>query len=255
MMMMLFRVFLSMMGAFFVKSTVNIFLPAELLREDIHGIASFLEVTGALYGIVLAFIIFVVWDQYNRCQTGIFLEAAALEDLCHTASLISDSESFHKLKALIIEYLQITANDEASYLSRGEFCSLSGNAFLQLTDAVRDMNIKNSKDQVVYGELFNAMSRVNSVRDARLGVSGSRIPSTLWNLILFYSVSIMVGFLFVGIRIPFLGSSVVAVVTGGITFLLFVICDLDNPFEGVWVVSYAPIVGVKERLKMLRERS
>lgn len=243
------RVVMVMIGVFFFKLGLGTVLPPEVLREDVHGVASFLEVLGALYGIILAFVIFVVWDQFNKVQTGIYLEASALEDLCHTASFISDSETAHKLKFMIRGYIEMVVGDEARCLARGEMCASAANAFIKVSDAVRAVEIKVPKDQIVFSGLLDALVRVNNVRDARLGVSGARIPGTLWTLILFFSCALVSGFLLLGFRLIFMGDAMVAIIAGSIVFLLQVISDIDNPFDGNWNISYSPFSSVLARLK------
>ena len=44
----------------------------------------------------------------------------------------------------------------------------------------------------------------------------------------------------------------VAVIAGCITFLLGVVHDMDNPFDGEWVISYTPFTNVASRIKTLR---
>jgi hypothetical protein len=58
----------------------------------------------------------------------------------------------------------------------------------------------------------------------------------------------MAGFLLLGIRSPVLSLAVAAAAAGSMTFLLGVIKDMDNPFVGVWNVSYAPMKAAATRL-------
>ena len=46
----------------------------------------------------------------------------------------------------------------------------------------------------------------------------------------------------------FFRSLLVAAAGGILTFLLAVIKDMDNPFAGVWNVSYAPMTDVASRV-------
>ncbi|MBF0406245.1 MAG: DUF4239 domain-containing protein [Candidatus Riflebacteria bacterium] len=248
--------YLRIMTAMIVTAILKVWFgeiyPVDLLKEEIHGVASYLEVLGALYGIILAFIIFVVWDQFNKVQTGIYLEGNAIEDLYHTASFVSDSVAVHQMKFLIREYLETTIADEKSFLARGESCLAATNAFLKISDSVRAVEIKTQKDQVVFTGLLDALVRVNNLRDARLGISSARIPITLWYLIYFYSVAIIAGFFFLGIKISFLSVTVTSVIAGAIFFLLNVIADIDNPFDGTWNISYEPFSLALVRLKTQR---
>ena len=69
-----------------------------------------------------------------------------------------------------------------------------------------------------------------------------------WSLVVFGSVLVVFGFLALGIRSLPLAAGACGAASGVITFLLSVIKDLDNPFTGVWNVSYAPFVNATSRV-------
>ena len=75
------RVAVTMVAAVAAKAVVHAMVSPEMLHGEIHGVASYLEVVGGLYSITVAFLIYVVWEQFNRVQTGVAREASALEDL------------------------------------------------------------------------------------------------------------------------------------------------------------------------------
>jgi hypothetical protein len=108
--------------------------------------------------------------------------------------------------------------------------------------------VKTEKDGAVYEELLGALRRAMESRDDRLAVSLTRIPGTLWSLVVFGSVLVVFGFLALGIRSLPLAAGACGAASGVITFLLSVIKDIDNPFTGVWNVSYAPFVSATSRV-------
>ncbi len=65
---------------------------------------------------------------------------------------------------------------------------------------------------------------------------------------LFATCALIVGFLFLGIQSFVLSAAVVAALTGCLTFLLSVVWDMDNPFTGVWNVSYQPMRSMAARI-------
>lgn len=88
------------------------------------------------------------------------------------------------------------------------------------------------------------------MRAARLSVSATRIPGTLWSLVLFASCVLFGGFLVLDVRSLPLSLGVAAAVAGTMTLLLSVIRDMDNPFAGTWNVSYAGMKAVAGRIDL-----
>jgi len=56
------------------------------------------------------------------------------------------------------------------------------------------------------------------------------------------------GFLVLGVHALWLSLLMVAAVAGSVTFLLSTLKDMDNPFIGVWNVSYVVMTNVGSRI-------
>jgi hypothetical protein len=237
-----------MAAAAALKGASLLFLSPATLYHDVHGVGSYVEVLGGLYSIVVAFLIYVVWDQFNRVQMGISQEASALEDLNRVSAFLSDRGAAASIRGAIRRYMESTGGDEPRRLAQGQLSSLAEEHFQALSHAVRAVEIKTTKDGPVYGEMLRGLTRVSDARDERLGVSATRIPSTLWYLVVFASGALLAGFIVLGITSLVLSLAVVAAVAGCLMFLLCVLQDMDNPFEGSWRASYAPMINIAARI-------
>jgi hypothetical protein len=78
------------------------------LHTDVHGVGAYLGVLGGLYSIVVAFLIYVVWEQYNRVQIGVAKEASSLEDLCRVAVFLSDRGMASSVRGAVRKYMEGT---------------------------------------------------------------------------------------------------------------------------------------------------
>jgi hypothetical protein len=242
------RVLAAMAVAGLAKLAVSRVFSAEALHEEVHGVASYLEVVAGIYSIVMAFLIFVVWEQWNRVQTGLSKEAAAVEDLCRVVGFHSVREAVSRLRHSAMRYLESTTGDEPGRLAVGKLSVLAEEQFDELCKQVRSVDVKDPKDQAIYDEMLRALTRVSESRDERLAVSATRIPATLWSLVIFGSFAVMGGILFLGIRSLPLSIAASAGAAGVVAFLLAVIRDMDNPFNGLWNVSYGGMQAVAARI-------
>lgn len=68
------RVAGAMLGAGLLKAALRRVVPSEEWHVEVHGLAAYLDVVGGLYSIIVAFLIYVAWDQFNRVQTGLARE-------------------------------------------------------------------------------------------------------------------------------------------------------------------------------------
>src|SRR5262245_51114221 len=111
------RVAGAMVGAGLLRLLVDSVLPAETLTVEIHGMAAYVTVIGSLYGIIVAFLMFVVWEQFNHVQIGLDKEASALEDLCRVAECLSDRDSANRIRTTLRHYIKDTVADEPQRLA------------------------------------------------------------------------------------------------------------------------------------------
>jgi hypothetical protein len=242
------RVAGAMIVAVGLRLALSAAVPGDGLVAEIHGVAAYLTVLGGLYGIVVAFLMFVVWEQWNHVQTGLEREAASLADLCSVAGFLSDRDPASQIRLALRRYVKDTVSDEPQRLASAQPSTVAQDSFTALAAAVRHAAVSSGKNEPVSNELMRALVRVIEARDDRLAISRARIPATLWNLVVFASVALLAGFLVLGLHSVPLSVLMVAAAAGIITFLLSVLKDMDNPFAGVWNVSYAPMTDAASRV-------
>src|SRR5262249_47516830 len=156
-------------------------------------------------------------------------EAAAMEDLCRAAGFMSVRGSVANIRGAARQYLEAAAGDEHRHLSKGELSRLVEDKFGALCAAIRGAEVATQKDAGLYEELLRGLARVSDARDDRLAMSTTRIPNTLWNLVIFASCAVFGGILLLGINSYVLSVVTAALTAGTITFLLSVVKDMDNP--------------------------
>src|SRR5262245_14368992 len=59
-------------------------LPDDLLRANSDPLGDYLQVLGTIYSVLQAFVVFVVWTQFNECRALIEREANEVADLFRT---------------------------------------------------------------------------------------------------------------------------------------------------------------------------
>src|SRR6185436_10789514 len=62
------------------------FVPLGQLHAASNEIGNYLQTVGGIYAVLLAFVVYVVWGQFNDARSYLDREATALVDLHRTAS-------------------------------------------------------------------------------------------------------------------------------------------------------------------------
>src|SRR5688572_18084089 len=66
----------------------RVLVPPSLLRETNDVVGNHLQTLGTIYAVLLAFIVFVVWTQFNDARQHVECEANELLDLFRTAGAL-----------------------------------------------------------------------------------------------------------------------------------------------------------------------
>src|SRR5258708_25607588 len=135
------RVIAAMLAAIVLKTVVNLGFSPAVLKEEIHGIASYVELIGGIYSIVIAFLIYVVWEQFNRVQVGLSREAAAMEDLCRVAGVMSVRGAVSEIRSTARQYIDAAVGDEHRHLAKGELSRLVEDKFAALCSSIRGAEV------------------------------------------------------------------------------------------------------------------
>lgn len=223
------------------------------MQFDIAPVAAFLAMYGTLYGITFAFTLYVVWSQFNSVQSSVRQETDVLEDIYRMTFLLSDRIAAESVARDLRGYVEAVLGSEWKDLSQGQTSLFSHDKFVALCQSLRSVPVADARDQTVFGQMLDAVNRLTRIREERLTASLTRIPSTLWNLLVFMSAALLIGFLLLMLPNPtnpalFVGTIIIALIAGSISLLLSIIKDIDNPFDGIWNVSPQPFHVLLDRM-------
>src|SRR6266540_7315768 len=90
---------------------------AEMLKEN-HEVAGFIfNAFGLIYAVLVAFVVFATWNDYNEARDLVELEANKLADIFLDANGFSD-ERRNAVRTQIINYMEIVNNEEWNAMSQ-----------------------------------------------------------------------------------------------------------------------------------------
>ena len=211
-------------------------LPRDQLRSATDLAGNFLQTFGGIYGIVVAFAIYVEWQQLNETQVTIEREAVALEELFRLLHWMSGWRGRDRALERFAGYASDASHSSvvvASQLIEAQRAQL-GETFEDFMSYLPTDPLESRLHDVAL-ELFHEL---NEARERRRTIAALRLPEGLrW--FVFIGGAITVGALW----LVYIESEMLqAVFTAGMTWVVVaissIIVDLDNPYEGDFVVSW-----------------
>jgi len=235
-----------------VVATVSLVSVAGLLvfrsvapLADLHAAANelgnYLQTVGGIYAVLLAFVVYVVWGQFNEARGYLDREATALVDLHRTSSGLP-SRSRAAIQAGLRDYVDAVLRDEWQAMACGDEATIDRVAELleQVWIAIHGCRPMNDCQHTVYGEVLARFNQLTDLRTSRLSAARARIPLAM-TILLYTGALLTVGSVYLlAFDKVWLHALVTAALAGAIAHILFLIRDLDDAFAGDWQVAKAP---------------
>src|SRR6266513_5558782 len=103
----------------------------EVLKENHEVAAVIFNAFGLLYAVVVAFVVFVVWNRYDEASKNLELEASQAADLFYVVRVFPDSTS-SQMRQSLFEYTSSVSDEELKTMSQGKTSPKTGDAVKKL---------------------------------------------------------------------------------------------------------------------------
>jgi hypothetical protein len=212
-------------------------VPAETLVATNDVIGNYLQTLGSIYAVLLAFVVFVVWTQFNDARTRVEVEANELVDLYRTSTGLPDPTRT-EVQDRIREYVDQVAGPEWSAMACGDRHGFERGD--QLLDAMWHALNRCEAETNCHAALFSeALQRFNGVSDARtnrITSSQLKIPLAL-RILLYMGAVITIGSMYLfAVDNVWIHLVITGAMAGALSHILYVVQDLDDCFAGAFQV-------------------
>jgi hypothetical protein len=219
---------------------IRALVPAALLAANNEVAGNYLQTLGTVYAVLLAFVVFVVWSQHNDARSAVEREANEISDLDRTVQGLPDPTR-GEVHARLRAYVAAVVDQEWAAMARSE---ASPQAVAQLEGtwhALARLDPSSPREEALFNEALARFNDLSDCRNHRLISCRLRLPPMMWLLLITGAVLTVGSMFFFGLPSFCAHAMMTAALAGLITFMLFVILDLDNPFWGDWRVTPEPI--------------
>jgi len=215
--------------------------PLDDLHAAANELGNYLQTVGGIYAVLLAFVVYVVWGQFNDARSYLDREATALVDLHRTASGLPSS-SRTAIQSGLRDYVDAVLRDEWPAMARGDEPTIDRIAELleHVWLAIHSCRPCNDCQHTIYGEVLSRFNQLTDLRTSRLTAARARIPLAM-TILLYTGAVLTVGSVYLlAFDKIWLHALVTAALAGAISHILYLIRDLDDSFAGDWQVAKTP---------------
>ena len=211
----------------------------DVLREN-HEVGGFIfNAFGLIYAVLVAFVVFVTWTEYDRSRENVDLEAIELTDLYHNSKAFPDSIKL-QITSTIVSYINDVTGEEWKLLENGTASSSASESFIKLWTLYTSIDVKSLSNEPLYRESLRHLSDLGERRRTRIFDSRSSIPGVIWAVLLFGGFMTVIYTYFFCTKKVVTQFMMTAALTVLNTLILYMIFMLDNPFNGYIKIDASP---------------
>lgn len=141
---------------------------------------------GLLYGIVLAFLVVMSWQNFNFLQSTIVNESTQIGALWRD-SLAFDHDTQGKLSVNIVNYLNSIGSYEWPRMKISEV-AIENPAYDALWDGFLNINPTTETQKIFLQSAAQHLDNISELRRTRIGASTTSLPFEVWGLLIFGAI-------------------------------------------------------------------
>ncbi len=218
-------------------------VPVAVLRPSSSEVGNYLQTVGGIYAVLLAFVVYVVWGQYNEARGLVDREATALVDLHRTASGLPP-ETRAEIQSGLRGYVDAVLADEWPAMACRDEVTIEkvGERLDRVWLAIHRCRPANACQHTVFGEVLTRFNNLTDIRTNRLSASRSRIPGAMRILLYTGGILTTCSMYLLAIDLFWIHAAITGALAGAIGHVLFLITDLDDAFAGDYQVAKMPLL-------------
>jgi hypothetical protein len=202
------------------------------LRARHNDVAGFIyAVIGIIYGVLVAYVVIVVWQNFTAAEITTQQEANAVVDLFDLGQQFPPSAS-EGIQQLTRAYAKSVIDDEWPLLTQGESSPRTTALVTDLGRALRGLDVTTDRQQVLLDRALSIFQTLQDARRTRLFQSREGAHPSLW-VVLIGGALITISFTFLfGLENGLVHKLMIGALVATVVGVLFMIHATDYPFDG-----------------------
>ncbi|KAA2245723.1 DUF4239 domain-containing protein [Chitinophaga agrisoli] len=193
---------------------------------------------GGLYSLLLAFVVFLVWDGYNDAASHANMEFSVAKGLYRDIQYYPDTATSKHVKQVYLRYVKDVITEEYPAMARLEPVPKSSTeAFNNVFQVIEQMDPQTPALNERSAEMFRHLNELATHRSLRQLAASAGIPRELWIPLLIGGFITMFFAMMLDIENGKLHVILSAMLGSFIGIVLYLIIIMDYPFSGYLCVD------------------
>lgn len=223
---------------------LNYFWPAARRRAHNDVIGWQLAILGTIYAVMIGFMLYAVWANFQTAETNIDGEANAVGDLYRTADALPDAQR-KQVQQLAIDYAVLVVTKEWPEMSHMQLSEAGQSTVLRLWDVLTHTPVQTLSQHVALQQAMTELDNLCEHRRIRRLEARTKMPTILWAVLVIGGVITIGACCLIGSENTVLHFALILALSLLISLSLITIGDIDRPFQGSVHVDPIPFLRVE----------
>lgn len=233
------------LGVMMVLSLLGFYLTHRLMPLRVRMIHN--EVAGfvfaaiaAIYGVLLAFVVIVVWEQFHQTRVNTQHEASLALRLYYEMGIVDEEKALTQLRDGLMNYLHDVVEKEYPAMAAMQPPPPAAQGLVSLWGSLKSLTPRTTQEEKLYEELLDNLGELSRLRAQRLDDAIEELPGIIWVGLIGGAIISLVFTFILGTENIRIHAVMIALLAALIGLIFHVVIQLDHPFLGS--VSISPEV-------------
>ena len=151
------------------------------LNNEVAGFK--FAVVGVFYGVMLAFVVIAVWEDYRNTEAAVRDEAKAIVDLYEISFALPEHDAT-PIRECLLSYVDKVRKFEWPTMAEGRASKVVSEELKDLGQAIFSLQPQDMNDLAIYQQALRLLTVITDNRNERLDSADGTAPAILWLVLL-----------------------------------------------------------------------
>lgn len=187
----------------------------------------------AVYSILLAFIVVIVWQQYQNTGDRIQEESSKVFNLYRASYAFPDSTTGKKIRNTVIDYVNSVVYDEFPAMEHDTTSAITQKKYNKVWDMVYTIRPATDNEKIWYTSMVASVNQFAEARIIRISDIDPSLPPLMWKILLAGGIIIIVFAILFKTENNWSHFIKILLFSIIIVFNLLLVNLLDHPYKGL----------------------
>lgn len=187
---------------------------------------------GAIHGIILAFVVIVLWQQYDKSYDDAIKEGTEARELYRDLSLYPNQNQVRDALQSLSKFTHLVVADEYPAMRHLKTSPATEQAMNVLCTNILRINPQTPQEQILFTKIIRTLENLSKLRGQRLLQMDSSLPPLIWGALIVGSLITILFSIIFGAEKLWLHAMLASMFAIIIATTYFLIIELDYPFMG-----------------------